>query len=85
MKIKKVNELNEGSGTDIRIHLLSRYLSDMFYPSGSKNRFPILCQGFSEQNEDDYEVWFKVWDEIKNDYANYPVTTIMVPKYVIKR
>lgn len=82
MRIKKFNELNE-TGTDQRIHKISRFLSDLFYPEASKNNFPIVCDGFTE-GEEDYEAYFRVWNEDINDYKKSPVTTILVPKYAIK-
>ena len=86
MKIKKVNELNEG--TDPRIHKISRYLSDLFYPKASKNTFPVICDGINSPafpNDDfDLEVYFRIWDEDINDYKKSPVTTIIIPSYVIK-
>ena len=79
--VKKFNELNES--TDQRIHLISRLLSDYFYPEVSKNTFPVKCDGFSEVDEN-FEVYFSVWDNNKNDYKSSPITTMLVPKYLIE-
>ena len=86
MKIKKVSELNEDQkGTDIRIHKLSRYLSDLFYPKAIKNTFPIVCDGFVETENGNLKTYFRVWDEDINDYKKSPVTTILVPEYAIEK
>jgi hypothetical protein len=77
--IKKFAELNE-SETDSRIHKISRYLSDYFYPNESKSTYPIKCEGFTE-NEYDYEAYFSIWEN--NKYKSGPISTILVPKRLI--
>ncbi len=74
--------INGQSKYEQNINKISRYLSDVFYPNASKNTYPIKCNGFTEL-EHDYESYFLIWDEEKG-YKEYPVTTILVPKYVIK-
>ena len=80
--IKKFEELNEG--TDQRIYKISRLLSNYFYPNVSKNTYPIRCDGFKEEQEEDYEVYFSVWNDDTNDYKSGPITTLFVPKKLIK-
>lgn len=84
MKIKKFNEkFNEENYVDDDINKISRLLSDTFYPNVSKLTYPIKCTGFTDLDYN-YEAYFIIWDDSKNDYIENVINTIIIPKFKIK-